>query len=173
MGRAPGVRVRGAWRRLSAMVDAPRHYANTFCPYCSSALEPLPRAKKRCPACGHWIYVRSGPDGCTYLVQEIDLPVLEAAWEEHRQAQAAAKSAEANREATRLTTEALRSYRESGIHWVQLLSTEDCDLCGPMNGRTFRIEGVSPVPLPGCPRAATGQVCACDWAPIIGDAVTP
>jgi hypothetical protein len=155
------------------MADPPRVYANTVCPYCSGPLEPLPRAKKRCPACGQPIYVRSGPDGYVYLLREIDLPVLEAAWEEHRQAQDEARAAEMNREASRLTAEALRSYRGSGIRWVQLLSTDDCDLCGPMDRRTFRIEDASPVPLPGCPRARAGQVCPCDWVPMIGDALGP
>ena len=39
------------------MANAPRLYANTACPYCSGALNPPPKAKKRCPACGQPIYV--------------------------------------------------------------------------------------------------------------------
>ena len=60
-----------------ALLDSP---ANTACPYCSVELDPLPKAKKRCPGCGQPIYVRSGSDGLTYLLQVGDLPVLEAAW---------------------------------------------------------------------------------------------
>ena len=63
------------------------HYASEACPYCAGRLDPLPKAKKRCPSCGRPIYVRPGPDGLTYLLQTADLPVLEAAWAEHRQQQ--------------------------------------------------------------------------------------
>lgn len=62
------------------MAHDPRAYANTSCPYCSAPLDPLPKARKRCPSCGQPIYVRSGPDGLRYLLQEVDLPVLEQAW---------------------------------------------------------------------------------------------
>ena len=68
------------------MASEPRTYANTACPYCSVALSPPPKAKKRCPACGQPIYVRSGPDGLTYLLQVGDLPVLEAVWAEYLEA---------------------------------------------------------------------------------------
>ena len=68
------------------MADEPRTYANTSCPYCSVELNPLPKAKKRCPGCGQPIYVRGGPDGLTYLLQVGDLPVLEAAWAEYLEA---------------------------------------------------------------------------------------
>ena len=37
---------------LSLMASEPRTHANTACPYCSVALNPPPKAKKRCPACG-------------------------------------------------------------------------------------------------------------------------
>lgn len=59
-----------------------RPYANTACPYCKTEMSPLPRAKPRCRRCGQAVYVRSGPDGMRCLLQEIDLPVLEAAWAE-------------------------------------------------------------------------------------------
>jgi hypothetical protein len=61
-----------------------RRYASEACPYCTVRLDPLPKAKKRCLACGQSIYVRSGPDGMTYLLQEVDLPILEEAWGEYR-----------------------------------------------------------------------------------------
>ena len=87
MGCAPGVE--GLLARLSSlwlMADQLRTYANTACPYCSVELDPLPKAKKRCSGCGQPIYVRSGPDGLTYLLQVGDLPVLEAAWAEYLEA---------------------------------------------------------------------------------------
>jgi hypothetical protein len=61
-----------------------RSYASGECPYCGLSLDPLPKAKKRCPRCGRPIYVRAGPDGFSYLLQEGDLHVLEEAWAEHR-----------------------------------------------------------------------------------------
>ena len=64
-----------------------REYANRTCPYCDAGLDPLPRAKKRCPSCRESIYVRSGPDGLTYLLQEADLPTLQAAWGEYHEQQ--------------------------------------------------------------------------------------
>lgn len=75
--------------RRAAEADPRAGYANTTCPYCAIALDPLPRAKKKCPGCGQSILVRSGPDGYRYLVQEQDLHVLEEAWAEAAAANAA------------------------------------------------------------------------------------
>jgi hypothetical protein len=62
----------------------PRVYANTTCPYCSVTPDPLPKARsKKCRACGQSIYVREGPEGLTYLLQEADLSAMEQAWVEH------------------------------------------------------------------------------------------
>jgi ssDNA-binding Zn-finger/Zn-ribbon topoisomerase 1 len=63
-----------------ALADRP--YANTACPYCKVEMSPLPKAKSKCKSCGAAVYVRSGPDGMRYLLQEADLAVLEAAWAE-------------------------------------------------------------------------------------------
>lgn len=65
------------------MASDERPYASTSCPYCQTPLAPLPRAKKKCPACHQSIYVRSGPDGLRYLLRDTDLPVLEQAWAEY------------------------------------------------------------------------------------------
>jgi hypothetical protein len=59
-------------------------YANTACPYCARMLDPLPKAKKKCPACRQTIHVRVGPDALVYLLQDIDRPVLDRAWAEFR-----------------------------------------------------------------------------------------
>ena len=80
-------------RFLRRFAKVGREYANTTCPYCMAGLHPLPRANKRCPSCGQPIYVRPGPDGLTYLLQEVDLPVLEAAWAEQREAEARGEGA--------------------------------------------------------------------------------
>jgi hypothetical protein len=67
------------------MVGEARPYANTDCPYCGVALDPLPWRKTKCPACARPIYVRAGPDGYTYLLQDGDRHVLEEAWAEYRE----------------------------------------------------------------------------------------
>jgi hypothetical protein len=73
-------------------------YANTVCPYCGIGLNPLPKAKKKCPGCGQPIYVRSGPDGQRHLLREADLAQFETWWqrdaEEREQREAAARAAE-------------------------------------------------------------------------------
>ena len=145
-----------------------RTYANTTCPYCASLLDPLPKARKRCPACGEPIYVRGGPDGLTYLLQTADLPVLERAWEEHYERLARAEAAKINRGAARMTREALRRYREAGVGSVLLYAADDCAVCTPLGGRTFLIDDAPPIPMPGCPNVADGDVCPCDYAPVVG-----
>ena len=66
-------------RGQPSVTPADRPYANTACPYCKVEMSPLPKAKSKCRSCGEAVYVRSGPDGMRYLLQEVDLPVLEAA----------------------------------------------------------------------------------------------
>ena len=144
-----------------------RRYATSVCPYCNTALDPLPKAKKKCPSCRQPIFVRLGPDGYTYLLEEADLPVLEEAWGEFHEAQSAAAAAEANREATRLTAEALDAYRALGVASVQLVAEEDCDACWPLDGKVIPIAKAKPIPLSGCDRVKDGDVCPCDWSPVV------
>ncbi len=59
---------------------ADRPYARTTCPHCEGELAPLPKAKKRCPACGKAIYVKTGPDDRRYLLRDDELAGLEARW---------------------------------------------------------------------------------------------
>ena len=144
-----------------------RRYATSVCPYCSATLDPLPRAKKKCRSCQQPIFVRLGPAGYTYLLQEIDLPVLQEAWGEFHGAQAAAAVAEANRAATELTAAALETYRALGIAKVQLVAEEDCDVCWPLDGKAIPIAKATPIPLSGCERLKEGDVCPCDWSPVV------
>lgn len=145
----------------------PNKYANTICPYCSAILGPLPKANKACPSCREPIYVRSGPDGMRYLLREVDLAVIEAAWAEHYDAIARLEADAMNREAAQLTQEALRSYRKMGVRSVLLYAADDCRVCTPLGGSVFQIEDAPPIPLPGCPNVADGDVCPCDYAPVI------
>ncbi len=57
-----------------------RTYASELCPYCREPMEPPPKAKTRCKFCRQPVFVRTGPDGLRYLLQEIDLPTMEAEW---------------------------------------------------------------------------------------------
>ena len=57
-----------------------RPYASTTCPWCGTALDPLPKAKKACPACTRPIYVRGGPDDRRYLLRKDQLAAHEAWW---------------------------------------------------------------------------------------------
>jgi hypothetical protein len=111
--------------------------------------------------------VRLGPDGYTYLLEEIDLPVLEEAWGEFHVAQTAAAAAQANLEATRLTTEALETYRTLGVAAVRLVAEEGCDACWPLAGKVIPIANAMPMPLPGCDRVKDGDVCPCEWSPVV------
>jgi hypothetical protein len=82
-----GLRIVGPNEALAALTTpepSDRPYSTTACPYCSTVLDPLPKAKKACPSCGQPIYVRSAPDGLRHLLREADLPALEAAWQEYR-----------------------------------------------------------------------------------------
>jgi hypothetical protein len=60
-----------------------RQYATTECPHCEVRLEPPPWTKTACPVCRRVIYVATGPDGFTYLLQVADLQVIEDAWAEY------------------------------------------------------------------------------------------
>lgn len=65
-------------------VDHAAEYATRTCPYCAVVLDPLPKAKKKCPSCGQPVHVRRGPDGFRYLLQTVDLPAMTQAWDEYR-----------------------------------------------------------------------------------------
>ena len=144
-----------------------RDYANTSCPYCSAPLDPLPKAKKRCPSCGQSIWVRSGPDGLRYLLQEVDLRVLEEAWQEHYAKLAAEEAAKINRGATEMTLESLRSYAEAGVEEVELLGADDQEACAACRaarrrGR-YRLEHAPMIPVAGC----TNEICRCSLTPVV------
>lgn len=52
-----------------------------ICPYCRTPLNKKPGAKKKCPHCGNFIYVRTRPhDQQKILVKESELPQVEYLW---------------------------------------------------------------------------------------------
>ena len=67
--------------QFSALGEDGRPYNRTDCPYCRETMDPLPKAKKRCPSCGRPVYVRLGPDDIRYLLREEDLAAHQARWE--------------------------------------------------------------------------------------------
>ena len=139
-------------------------YDRTDCPHCGALFDPLPRAKKRCPACGQTVWVRSGPDGRRYILRQADFAAHEARWEAHNERLAEAEAARLNREAARLAREALRSYAEDGLRKVEMLGADDaCPACAAVVGRTFALSAAPPIPVPGC----SNEICRCDYLPVI------
>ena len=133
------------------MATADRRYANTDCPYCRVLLDPLPRARKRCPSCGESIYVRSAPDGLTHLLREADLPVIEQAWTAWHDEKAAAEASGINRNAASSAAAALRDYGGLGVATVDWISSDDaCPACKANAGRRFPIDSVPAIPVVGC-----------------------
>jgi HIRAN domain len=72
------------WPSPVAAPDGGRAYNRRDCPYCGIVLDPLPKAKKKCPGCSQPVYVQSGPDEVRYLLRECDLAAMEAGWEARR-----------------------------------------------------------------------------------------
>jgi hypothetical protein len=139
-----------------------RTYASETCPYCAARLDPLPKAKKRCPDCGQPIYVRSGPDGVRYLLQEADLPTMEALWDEERERRWIVEKAQRDIDMARVSSASLRSYRGAGLVFIEMLA-EDCPVCAAYAGKRIAIAEAPPIPVPGC----TGQLCTCDYMPVV------
>ena len=145
-----------------------RDYANTSCPYCSAPLDPLPKAKKRCPSCGESIWVRSGPDGLTYLLQEVDLPILEQAWQEVWDKKHDAEDREFIAQSDALGRESyertITDARESGFTHVEYIVSDDaCAECRPLLGRPFDIRVAPPLPIANC----RNEFCRCDVVAVI------
>lgn len=89
----------GTPEERSRIAVSDRPYARTTCPTCDVELDPLPKAKKRCPGCGAEVFVRSGPDDRRYLLTATELATFAERWE----ADASARYEEARaRQATAL-----------------------------------------------------------------------
>jgi hypothetical protein len=143
------------------MADESRIYANTVCPYCSGGLAPLPKAKKRCPACGEQIHVRSGPDGHVYLLQEGDLHVLEEAWVEHRQARDRTAVQVGRPETVAALSRTLREIWDAGWRVQIVTDKQSCAEC-----RKFRSHVYDPVRVPILPNGrCRNEFCRCEYLP--------
>ena len=145
-----------------------RDYANTSCPYCSASLDPLPKAKKRCPSCGQPIWVRSGPDGLTYLLQEVDLPILEQAWQEVWDKKHDAEDREFIAQADALGRESyertIADARECGFTHVEYMVSDDaCAECRSLSGRPVDIRVAPPLPIANC----QNEFCRCGVVAVV------
>jgi NMD protein affecting ribosome stability and mRNA decay len=134
-------------------------YANTTCPYCGAALDPLPTAPMDCPACGATIWVRGGPDGLTYLLQEADLPVLEQAWQEADDAAHQELIASSVARGRAAYESAIAEARKLGVQQVEyLVDDHACAMCQRLSRRTVDIAVAPRLPIAGC----RNEFCRCD-----------
>lgn len=153
----PGYPSSGA-RRVG---DAP--YDRGTCPYCEVPLDPMPKAKKKCPTCGQPIYVRSGPNGMRYLLREADLDAHQTRWDAYYDARGEVEDAEHNRDAAKLTAESVAYYRAHGIIWVMVYRSDDaCPACAAIP-RECAIDDAPPIPVPGC----SNGICRCVISPLV------
>lgn len=143
----------------------PRRYASTDCPHCGQALDPLPKAKKKCPHCGQPMYVRSEPDGLTYLLREADLEAHEQRWEAQEAIEAAAEGQQWNDQTREQMAQAVSRYAELGVRRVEFFAAleDSCPTCRALAGRVFELRAAPTIPVAGC----TNQFCRCDYLPIV------
>jgi hypothetical protein len=139
-----------------------RPYASSECPYCRAKLDPPPLAKKRCPTCRQPIFVRSGPDGLRYLLQEGDLPVLEQAWVEHYEAQEKARSEEGESQAAQTLVETLVEYQQLGVRVEIMTDEHSCAECRKFRGHVFDPRAAPVLPYARC----RNDACRCDYLPV-------
>jgi len=137
-------------------------YANTRCPYCDHPLAPLPASSGACPACGETIYVRAGPDGFVYLLQDIDRRVLDEAWAEHFARLQAEAQAGRRAEAEEAARRTLSNFRSARILTMQIaLAPEACPACQAQAGLSYPVRHAPALPISGC----TNPVCRCQYVP--------
>jgi hypothetical protein len=125
----------------------------------------------------------------TYLLQEVDLPVLEAAWAEQREADRHAErarvfaAARAEREAAQAEYDAAQdravaaidrvtagrrrrhaaAMRAAGVTHVKVLASADaCPACRAASRYRHRLDTAPPLPIPGC----TAAICRCGYLPV-------
>lgn len=140
-----------------------RVYASEVCPHCGQRLDPLPKAKKKCPQCGQPMYVRSGPDGLTYLLREADLEAHEQRWVDYHDEQGDREDARINAAAAALTAESLARMAEFGAKAQFSAMPDACPACRALNGRVFEPQAAPPIPVPGC----ANEICRCDYSPLL------
>lgn len=148
-----------------------RSYNRSDCPYCGEVMDPLPKAKKRCPSCGQSVYVRSGPDGIRNLLREVDLPPMAARWDAYQENRADEAAATINVEAAALSQASLQSLHDAGVKVVEMSESmpDACPTCRALAGRRYPIQRAPTIPVPGC----TNDICRCDYLPVVGGQAGP
>ncbi len=115
----------GQW--LSLLPDGlVRPFASELCPYCQERMSPLPTLQASCAACGGMVYVRMGPDGARYLLQEVDLPTMATVWAtaDPSSMPQASEVARAHREALLVEAWKLTFAAAPGARYVDLTAAE-------------------------------------------------
>ena len=132
------------------------------------ALDPLPKAKKKCSSCGNRIYVRSGPDGRRHLLAEGALAAHQQWWDDVLERRWAD---EANATGAKQARENLANYASLGV-MVEFSTSDDagveigpvlslvttCPACRALDGKVFDPRVAPPIPVPGC----SSLICRCD-----------
>jgi hypothetical protein len=150
---------------LQGTAPEDRPYARSDCPYCGAVQDPLPKSKRKCPACGQLIYVRSGPDGHRHMLRESDLDSHQATWDAHYADQGVRRGLELSHEAARMSRGSLASYADMGASAVQVIGGDDkdtCPACRAVSGRVYPIRQAPSIPIPGC----ANDRCRCDYVPV-------
>ncbi|MDP2949452.1 MAG: hypothetical protein Q8P22_07930 [Chloroflexota bacterium] len=66
----------------------PRSVVGSHCPYCGAETVPVPSRKKKCRACGNYVFVKVKPsDRRRYLVTEEQAREIEAEWAQYHRRQ--------------------------------------------------------------------------------------
>lgn len=94
-----------------------------MCPYCGHELAKRPLRKKKCPACGNYIYVRSTPAGDRkILVTEDEAARIDDKWQHHHHSKLLSSDPDYKREyeqiKAQLTVERGREPSPGEVRWA-------------------------------------------------------
>jgi hypothetical protein len=93
------------------------------CPYCSDALDKMPKRKKKCPNCGQFIYVRTCPDErVKILIREDQIELIEEQWAIENGSHEQFLAEKRNRETTKakLISQGNNAPTDLDVKWEQL-----------------------------------------------------
>ena len=138
-------------------------YDRTTCPLCGAKFDPLPRAKKRCPACGGTVWVRSGPDGRRYILGEADLEVHDARWAAWQDERDRAASRELAATTKVYVERTLADLADAGLQAEYFGAYDACPACRALAGRIFDPRVAPRIPVAAC----SNDICRCDYLPVV------
>lgn len=76
----PKVTVKASYETSSYEPKAVKDLREPYCPSCGGNLDKIPGAKKACPHCGKFIFVRTTPEDTRVLVNEQGVEEIEEKW---------------------------------------------------------------------------------------------